>query len=101
MWIKSLAQGNNTNAVSADRTRYLSISSPTLYHCTTALHVEYLVIILVYFISVFPPKKHVNRVPWRGASNAHNICFYTSVFYEEIKKTVTELSSNTPHKQLL
>ena len=27
-----------TLAVSGDRTRFLSISSPTLYHCTTALH---------------------------------------------------------------
>ena len=40
MWIKSLAQGNKetTLAVSGDRTRYLSISSPMLYHYTTALH---------------------------------------------------------------
>ena len=29
------------SAVSGARTRYLSISSPTLYHCTTALHRTY------------------------------------------------------------
>ena len=41
MWIKFLAQ-ETTLDVSGDRNRYLLISSPMLYHCTTADKISFI-----------------------------------------------------------
>ena len=99
MWIKSLAQGNNTNAVSGDRTRYLSISSPTLYHCTTALNFHFLMIQLVSSSSspVVDVGPLLEQQQFRRLDNMKAHCFAVS----GSRHTATVVSyKNTHHENM-